>query len=217
MVKKRLFFAGFLLNALLLHKLAFAAQETSLSLAEVTKLLKSVSKATLTSGQFEQSKFLKDLSVTLQTSGDYQIYKYSKDEFKVIWNIKKPEKMKVCIDSQSFVFENLLTKKKNILKLDELSQKDSSGFSKLIHLIKLNPEEIFSNFTIQKKKESLLIIPRQENIFSFTQAFVTLDSLKNLKQIHLDEKSGDSLEMSFFKTKEITIANKNDLGGKGCN
>mgnify|MGYP003387093472 CR=1 FL=1 len=216
MVGKCQLLTRFLLSALLLLSTASAAESSYLQADEIHRLLKNISKPTLTTGQFEQSKYIKDLSVTLKTSGTYKIYKYNADDFKVIWNIQSPEKMNVCIDTERFVFENLATKKKNILKLDELSQNDSSGLSKLIHLIKLNPKEITTHFNIQKQTGDLLIIPKQENQFSFLNAVVSLDKLKNLKQMKLKEKSGDQLEMRFLKTVENKNLSKLETASKSC-
>lgn len=217
MVGKCQFLMSVLLGALLLHSRALAAESLYLQVDEIQHLFKSISKPTLISGQFVQSKLIKDLSVTLNTSGSYKIYKYSADDFKVIWNIQSPEKMNICIDSERFVFENLTAKKKNTLKLDELSQNDSSGLSKLIHLIKLNPKEISTHFNIQKLNLDLLIIPKQENQFSFLNAVVSLDKFKNLKQLKLNEKSGDQLEMKFLKTVENKNLSKVELTSKSCN
>lgn len=217
MIRKYVFIVPVLLDALLLNSYAFASSDKYLLAGEIQTVLKSTNQPTLLRGNFEQTKFIKDLDVTITTSGTYEIFKDSNENFKIIWKIKVPEPMIICIDNTKFVIENNLTKKKNILKLEELSLKDSSGMSRLIHLIRLDPNYISNHFNIKKHKEDLLISPIQLDQFTFLNAIVNLDKSKNIEKITLNEKSGDRIEIKFLKTVESKSSNKIDLVSKSCN
>lgn len=160
---------------------------------------------TLLTGSFQQIKIIKDIDVTLKTSGQFKIQKTTPENVTIFWQIEKPQPMKVCITPENIVMDNPLLKKKTTLKLGEISDQDGSGLSKLVHLLKLDPVEITSQFNIKLDNDSKLkaiIYPKQKDSYSFVSAKLELDGNKNLKQINLLENNNDTLEIKFIKTKE---------------
>lgn len=182
-----------------------AAEPAYLSAADIQKQFKKFKRPSVLTAQFDQVKSIKDLDVQIKTSGHLKIKKRSADDVAILWLIDKPESMKVCITEDQIIFDNTSLKKKTVLKLSEISNQDSSGLSKLIHLIKLDPDEIITNFNIEMKDKSsghAVIYPKKANQYSFIKAEVDLDKNKNLKVIELVEANEDTLKINFTKIQE---------------
>ncbi|MFZ3231631.1 MAG: outer-membrane lipoprotein carrier protein LolA [Pseudobdellovibrio sp.] len=195
--------------------LVLASEAEFLDAKTIQQNFKTFSKPSILSGQFEQTKTIKDLQVSIKTIGKFKIKKATQQHIEVLWQIQKPEQMNVCISEDQIIFDNILLKKRTTLKLSEISSQDSSGLSKLIHLIKLDPNEISTGFNIQIKDGKILVFPKVKNQYSFLHAELELDSNKNLKKIFLVEPSEDSLEVNFIKTQEKIMTTK-DSNQKEC-
>lgn len=152
-------------------------------------------------GHFEQIKTIKDLNVSIKTTGEYQLSKDKSGQVMVRWKIQKPEPMNICIDGKQIIFDNISLHKKTKLKLEEVSQQDSSGMTKLMSLMRLDPQEMTQAFNIDKKKSLLVVTPKEVKTHSFQKAEVELDHKKNLKSVNLVESNDDTLQIQFTKTK----------------
>ena len=169
--------------------------------AEIRQELTPLQAFSLLKGHFEQIKTIKDLNVSIKTTGEYELSKDQSGQVMVRWKIQKPEPMNICIDVKQIVFDNLGLHKKTTLKLEEVSQQDSSGMTKLMSLIRLDPQEMNQNFNIDKKKSLLIVTPKELKANSFKKAEIELDHGKNLKSVNLVESNEDTLQIQFTKTK----------------
>lgn len=186
-----------------------------LNLEEIKKEFKKFEKPSLLSGHFEQQKKLKELDVEIKTSGKFRIKRLSAQKVALIWKIEKPDSMMVCIDEQTVVFDNPRLKKKTTLKMSEISQQDSSGLTKMVHLIKMNPETLEQDFIITGGPKKFTVVPKNKGDYQFAQAILELDAQKNLKQVVLHEVNEDSLHIQFTNTKETSM-NRMQIMEKAC-
>ncbi|MBC7741432.1 MAG: outer membrane lipoprotein carrier protein LolA [Bdellovibrionaceae bacterium] len=186
-----------------------------LSPAQIQTEFKKFEKPSKLSGQFEQKKKIKELDVTIETSGLYEIKKFSSTQMNLIWKIQKPDPMTVCMSEEAVVIDNPRIKKKTTLKLSEISQQDSSGLTKLVNLIKMNPEMLAKDFTILKKDGHFLVTPNVDKGYQFSTADLQLDKQKNIQHLLLTEASGDTLEI-FFKSAIETPLSISQARPVGC-
>ncbi len=122
------------------------------------------------------------------------------------WNITKPEKSDICIDSEGLVIESYKRGKltKNKVRFSELAGGEGmeSGSQnqvlQLMEIFHLAPEEISKSFKIfQKQDGSLNLEPRNQAQAIFSSIDLQLNNKGLIQKVHLYEKSQDELLLEF--------------------
>ncbi len=208
-----LFFALFLPFA------AYAAtgvETPSLSPEQILREFKHSEKPGFRSGQFRQRKNIKDLDVQIDSSGEFQIKTFGASKTSIYWNITKPDPLQICINDQGIVMNNPQSGKKSKYKLNELSQSQHAGLTKILQLVHLNPKKLTNDFNVAKSNDtsekSFSLIPKEKKNYDFTRTEITLDQKKDVSKVRIFEAGDDTLEFEFFQTNNKPLRTaKNDL------
>ncbi len=187
------------------------ALNMNITVAATPEYFKKFESPSLLQGKFEQVKKIKDLDVSISSQGDFKITRLSARQATVYWNVMKPEPMKVCITEDQLTFKDMTSNKTTVLKLSEMSSKDTSGLGKLIQLLNLGPDQVSKDFHVEKQAQGLKLVPIDHKQFPFQSAEFAFDTKKNLKNVLITEASGDSLEIHFSKTKESVFDPKKEI------
>lgn len=188
----------------LLYPVLASAKTQSLSPAELKNVFEKAQKKFKVSGDFTQKKFVTDIDVVLETSGQYEISK-TENDLQIIWKIKSPEAMDICITKERIISNQKKLKKKNVVNLKELSSDSTSGWVGLMQVMRMDPEQIAKDFAVTREGEKYIFIPKGKAQISFERAEITIDAKKNLKSVTLLEPSKDRLEITFSKDVESPL------------
>ncbi len=205
----------FTLNAAPVGNAGLVRDRKPMSPEQIQSEFKKFQKPSRLTGHFEQVKTIKEIDVQIKTSGQFEIRRQSNHNVSLVWKIEKPDPMMVCIDDETVVFDNPRLKKKSTLKMSEISSQDSAGLTKLVQLIKMNPDLLASDFLVATDNKKYYISPKDKKNYQFSNAEVELDPKKNVREILLNEVNGDELLIKFAQTKEATL-NEAELKTKAC-
>lgn len=194
---------------------AFSEINANLDLAQLTKELQRFPRVELLQGQFHQSKFLTEFNIPLSTEGEFEVYQKSEPTkessdpvgpYTLNWKVKKPEPSEICIDHQSIIMKeqdlkgNKKTKK---IRLQEIAATTPSILF-LLNLFKLDPKELYLNFTISKKSNfDFSLTPRNLEKNPFQQIHIKFNTQGFIEKTEITEKNKDILKIEFSKLKSI--------------
>jgi hypothetical protein len=181
------------------------SNEDFLTVDQIKADFKKFQKPSLVKGEFEQNKTIKELGVSIKTSGVFEITQITAEQSLVLWEIRKPEKVKICLDGNKLVYEDLKLRKKMVLKASDISSADNPAISKLVELLKMNPEKIGDDFKIKKMNAKYVVFPKKDDKNFFISAEITLNRDKNITSMKLIESNEDTLEIKMKNISEKTI------------
>jgi len=151
---------------------------------------------------FKQIKTLKELNFSIRSNGNLKVSKPSN----IIWKVTQPSYLEVNIDSNNVTISSKEidgTIQKQTYKYDKRS-KSTEGYSSLINLMSLlgmDVEQLIKEYDIVKKgKGKFLFTPKLKSDI-FKDILVQLDNDKLIKNIELQETSGDTINISFVGYK----------------
>jgi hypothetical protein len=142
---------------------------------------------------FSQVKHIPDLGLKLLSDGKLIVIHPST----VIWQIHKPDLLKVVINTQEISMQSGLNEIER-WPLDQVPEKMASDLKEMILWLKFDAQALYKHFTIYSKGDhDYSLIPRKNAAGSFTSMEMMLGSQGNVKRMKMVEKSGDFIDIQF--------------------
>lgn len=166
-------------------------------------------------GQFTQVKTLQEINVSIKTEGDFAITKSVSNKSLLHWNIKKPTKSLICIDSEGLQMtsvsdnkQNPITKKQ--IKFSEMGAETNDQILNFFKLLSLNQESAAQLFTVQPSGQGFLLTPKDKEKSVFENVHIKINKQGLIENLLVQEKSHDKIEIRFFniKTKKTISSEK---------
>lgn len=150
-------------------------------------------------GRFIQVKVLSELGVEIKTEGNFLVNRLDPKASVFNWNVEKPSKSQVCLDSKGVVLDSGGKKKK--IAFSEIGQDSSQQMTSLLKLMSLNPSQLGEDFEIKAAGEDYLLTPKKVEAVFFKTAQIHVNKSGIVDKISVKEKSGDELNIQFSDLK----------------
>ncbi len=146
---------------------------------------------------FTQKKVIKDIDVRLTSEGRFKIIRPEK----IIWEITKPSPVKVTFDKAEIRIESGAgaSQHSQVLKLgDSLPDKAAKSLAGLVAWLDLDAKKLHAQYVIfHAGAQAFRFEPRQKEGSPFKDLLMTLGGDGHLKQLAIQETSGDTLDIEF--------------------
>lgn len=150
-------------------------------------------------GRFVQVKILSELEVQIKTEGNFLVNRKDPKASVFNWNVEKPSKSQVCLDSKGVVLDSGGKKKK--ISFSEIGQDSGQQMTSLLKLMSLDPGQLDEDFHIKPAGEDYLLTPKKPESVFFQTALIHVSSAGIVDKISVKEKSGDELNIQFSNLK----------------
>ena len=162
-------------------------------------------------GQFIQTKTLSELNVTIQTEGQFKINKGTDKKVIFYWNILKPSPSKICIDSEGIQISSNRPggkREPKKIKFSETGPETTTQMLSFFKLLSLDEKSAQDFFFFRAEGKSFLLTPKNSTTSLFKTVHIEINHQGLIKNLQIDEKSTDKIEIHFFKLKTKNILTK---------
>lgn len=166
-----------------------------LSEEEFAVILEKYQKFSRMDVHFSQTKQIMDLGLKLPSKGKLTVIRPDM----VIWQINKPEVLKVVINSREI---SMQSGKSEIEKwpLDQVPEKMAVGLKEMVLWLKFDARALYQHFHIHSHGRYHYSFHTRKNkggSFNFASMTMILDPRGNVKNMRMVEKSGDLIDILF--------------------
>lgn len=147
------------------------------------------------SADFSQIKTVKDADIVLTSKGRFEI----KLPHSVVWEILEPSPVRIQMDASEIQIlkGSGPTQEKTVLKIAEGNSEElSRNLAQMMSWLKLDAHLLYSQYTVTKtEKQVMEFLPKSQG--PFEKLILKLDKKGHVREAHITEKSGDSMELHF--------------------
>lgn len=178
-----------------------SAEFKPVSAAELKNALAKYRAMTHLQVAFKQKKFLKDMDMALESRGDLDIEPPSR----VVYRITEPAKMTVTLTPQEIKIESGSGADRSVQTIKTGSipgESEKRSLQAMVTWLKLDPDGLDRDYRVGKDPSGRFRFdPRVPEQSPFQNLEMQLSSEGHLKQLVMQEKSGDRIEFFFEKPK----------------
>lgn len=154
--------------------------------------------------KFRQTKSFRNIDMTIKSEGTLEL----SPPGGVIWKILKPSYVMVSMNKDQFTMGAGQGSEysEQTIRLSEVNSSQKKSLAGLVAWLEMNPEKLYAQYEISKTAEnSFLFFPKDKKENPFKSLTMTLDNKGNLKQLLIDEVSGDKLKMDFDPPEIVRV------------
>lgn len=198
-------FLFWLFTIILMVATSFAADLTqAIDERELAKRLQFYQSIATLDVEFKQVKTLPDLKVKLESEGKLKLMRPDQ----VIWEITKPSRVLIQFKDRQVRVESGIGAEQSVQtwKLDDMPKgKDSKSINALMPWLQLDANALSKLYKVSSLgPNKLRFDPKEPDKSAFKRIEITLSSNGRLDLLHIEESSGDEMDIH-FKTPTTTL------------